>query len=150
MRHSSRLPSIHNDEFVDMLTYEEKSEAFVPLSDAKVAFTVGEEEDITIGLIINLTGWNAIDVNEFKLMRTPVTEVEPDEETNIYDAVANGSMPRYTPMANAIRVVNDKLRPMMVYTLDGRLVFNEMVEGVHIIPFAPGIYIIDGEKIQVK
>ncbi|MBQ7741920.1 MAG: DUF5013 domain-containing protein [Bacteroidaceae bacterium] len=147
---SSYLCVTRGDEFVDMLTYEEKSEAFVPLSDAKVAFTVGEEEDITIGLIINLTGWNAIDVNEFKLMRTPVTEVEPDEETNIYDAVANGSMPRYTPMANAIRVVNDKLRPMMVYTLDGRLVFNEMVEGVHIIPFAPGIYIIDGEKIQVK
>ena len=147
---SSYLCVTRGDEFVDMLTYEEKSEAFVPLSDGKVTFTVGEEENITIGLIVNLTGWNAIDINHFTLMRTPVTEVEPDDETDIYDAVANGSVPRYTPMANAIRVVNDKMRPMMVYTLDGRLVFNEMVEGVHIIPFAPGIYIIDGEKIQVK
>ena len=147
---SSYLCVTRGDEFVDMLTYEEKSEAFAPMSDGKVTFTVGEEEDITIGLIINLTGWNAIDINEFKLMRTPVTEVEPDDETDIYDAVANGSVPRYTPMANAIRVVNDQKRQMKVYTLDGRLVFNEMVEGVHIIPFAPGIYLIDGEKIQVK
>ncbi|MBO4593725.1 MAG: PKD domain-containing protein [Bacteroidaceae bacterium] len=147
---SSLLCVVRGDEFVDMLNYEEKSEAFVPLSDGTVNFTVGEEEDITIGLIINLTGWNAIDVNEFQLMRTPVLEVEPDEETSIYDAVDNGSIPRYTPMANAIRVVNSEMRPMLVYTLDGRLVFNEMVEGVHIIPFAPGIYIIDGEKIQVK
>ena len=147
---SSLLCVVRGDEFVDMLTYEDKAEAFVPLSDGTITFTVGEEEDITIGLIINLTGWNAIDISEFRLMRTPVTEVDADDETSIYDAVASGSIPRYTPMANAIRVVNQEKRPMKVYTLDGRLVFSEDVEGVHIIPFAPGVYIIDGEKLIVN
>ena len=147
---SSLICIVRGDEFVDMLTYEDKAEAYAPLSDGKITFTVGEEEPITIGLIINLTGWNAIDINEFRLMRTPVTEVDPDDETSVYDAVRSGDMPRYTPMANAIRVINEEKRPMLVYTLDGRLVFREDVEGVHIIPFAPGIYVIDGQKIQVK
>ena len=147
---SSLICVTRGDEFVDMLTYEEKAEAYAPLSDGKITFTVGEEEPITIGLIINLTGWNAIDIHEFRLMRTPVTEIEPDDETSVYDAVRSGDMPRYTPMANAIRVINEEKRPMVVYTLDGRLVFKEDVEGVHIIPFAPGIYVIDGQKIQVK
>ena len=147
---SSLICVTRGDEFVDMLTYEEKAEAYAPLSDGKITFTVGEEEPITIGLIINLTGWNAIDIHEFRLMRTPVTEVEPDDETSVYDAVRSGDMPRYTPMANAIRVINEEKRPMVVYTLDGRLVFKEDVEGVHIIPFAPGIYVIDGQKVQVK
>lgn len=147
---SSLICVVKGDKFVDMDNYETKSEVYASLANHSVTFSVGEEQDITLGLIINLRGWNAIDISEFKLMRTPMTEVEPDDETSVYSAVNNGSMRRYTPVANGIRVINEELRPMKVYTVDGRLVFSEMVEGVHIIPFLPGIYIIDGEKIQVK
>lgn len=147
---SSYICVVKGDEFVDMSNYETKADAYTSLANNSLTFSVGEEQDITIGLIVNLTGWNAIDINEFKLMRTPMTEVEPDDQTSVYSAVKEGSMHRYTPVTNGIRVINETLRPMKVYTVDGRLVFNEMVEGVHIIPFMPGIYLIDGEKIQVK
>lgn len=147
---SSYLCVVRGDEFVDMSNFEEKSLVYAPLSSQSVNFTVGEDEDVTIGVLINLKGWTAIDIAEFNLMRTPVIVVEPDDATSVYDAVESGSMKRYTPMTNAIRVINRERTPMRVYTLDGRLVFDEIVEGVHIIPFAPGIYIVDGEKIQVK
>lgn len=147
---SSYLCVVRGDQFVDMNTYESQSIAQTAMSNQTVTFTVGEEQEITFGLIINLTGWTAIDVAEFKLMRTPVKVVDPDDETSVYDAVDSGSMDRYTPMAHAIRVINRDRRPMRVYTLDGQLVFDEIVEGVHIIPFAPGIYVVDGQKIKVE
>lgn len=147
---SSFVCVVKGDEFVDMSNYEKNSLAYTTLANQTVAFTVGEEMPVTLGLIINLTGWTAIDVAEFKLMRTPVKVVEPDDDTSVYDAVESGSMKRYTPMGNAIRVINREPRRMRVFTVDGSLVFDQLVEGVHVIPFAPGIYVIDGEKIQVK
>ena len=132
-----------------MSTYEKKSAAYAPLSKQTITFTVGEDEPITLGLIINLEGWSAIDIAEFKLMRTPVKVVEQDDQTSVYDAVDGGDMKRYTPMSHAIRVINREPRRMRVFTIDGQLVFDHLVEGVHIIPFAPGIYVVDGEKIKV-
>lgn len=146
---SSFVCVTRGEEFVDMSTYEKKSAAYAPLSKQTITFTVGEDEPITLGLIINLEGWSAIDIAEFKLMRTPVKVVEQDDQTSVYDAVDGGDMKRYTPMSHAIRVINREPRRMRVFTIDGQLVFDHLVEGVHIIPFAPGIYVVDGEKIKV-
>lgn len=147
---SSMVCIVRGEDFVDMSDYAKKSLAYAPLSNQSITFTVGEEEPITLGVIVNLSGWSAIDIEQFKLMRTPVKVVEQDDQTSIYDAVESGDVKRYTPMTHAIRVVNREARPMKVYTLDGQLIFNQLVEGVHIIPFAPGIYIVDNEKIQVR
>lgn len=141
---------VRGDRFVDMTNYEAKSTAYAPLSKGTVTFTVGKEEPVSIGVIVNLKGWTAVDISEFKLMRTPVKEVNPDDETSVYDAVDNGSMKRYTPLDHAIRVITREPHRMRVYTIDGRLVFDQLVEGVHTIPFEPGIYLIDNEKIQVR
>lgn len=146
---SSLICIVRGDEFVDRSNYETQSIAYTSLSNRSVTFTVGEEQEITLGLIVNLYGWTAIDIAEFNLMRTPIKTVAPEDVTSVYDAVDNSTMRRYTPMSHAIRVINREPRQMKVYTLDGRLVFNQLVEGVHIIPFQPGTYIVDGEKIQV-
>ena len=146
---SSLVCIVWGEDFVDMSNYEKKSAAYAPLSKQTVTFTVGEETAVTLGVIINLEGWTAVDIAEFKLMRTPVKEVEQDDQASVYDAVDEGSMKRYTPMSRAIRVINKEPRQMKVFTLDGQLIFNHLVEGVHIIPFAPGIYLVDGEKIKV-
>ena len=37
-----------------------------------------------------------------------------------------------------------------IYTVDGKCVFNELVQGTHFIPMPAGIYVADGQKIIVK
>ena len=150
IRDSSLLCVVMGDEFVDMTNYEKKAEAYVSLSDTTVTFTVGEEQEVSLGVIVNIKGWTAIDIAGFRLMRTPLTVVEPDEETSVYDTAINDPDHRYTPMANAIRVIHPKKERLRVYNIDGLLEFDQDVEGVHILPFHPGIYIVNDKKIEVR
>ena len=76
--------------------------------------------------------------------------IEADGITHVYDAVRQGKTASIEGTLGAIRFACESAEDVKIYTLDGQCVFNDRVEGVHFIPFAPGIYIANGQKIIVR
>ncbi len=76
--------------------------------------------------------------------------LDADGLTHIYDAVREGKAGKYTGMAGGIRLVVEEAETVRIYNAAGRCVLNDTVEGVHFLPFEPGIYIVNGVKVAVR
>lgn len=81
---------------------------------------------------------------------SPTEVIEADGITHVYDAVRQGKAASIEGTLGAIRFACESAEDVKIYTLDGQCVFNDRVEGVHFIPFAPGIYIANGQKVIVR
>ena len=70
--------------------------------------------------------------------------------THIYESVAAGKTGKFAGLNGVIRIALQEKETVRIYTADGQCVLNDDVEGVHYIPFEPGVYIVNGEKVMVK
>lgn len=77
-------------------------------------------------------------------------ELDGDGLTHIYDAVKAGKEGKYSGVSGAIRLVIDKKENVRIYNVAGQCVLNDFVEGVHYIPFEPGVYVVNGVKVMVR
>ena len=76
--------------------------------------------------------------------------IDADGLTHVYEAIREGKTQNIEGTIGAIRFAFEQAELVKIYTLDGMCVFNDTVEGVHILPFAPGIYVANGQKIVVR
>lgn len=76
--------------------------------------------------------------------------VDADGLTSLQNAVAEGAKPAITGGEGTIRFVMTQPTEVFVYSADGTLVFRDIVEGTHYLPFRPGIYIANGVKVRVE
>ena len=76
--------------------------------------------------------------------------IQADGITHVYNAVKEGKTHRVEAVPGGIRFAFENAEEVKIYTLDGQCVFCDTVEGVHILPFAPGIYIAEGRKLKVE
>ena len=76
--------------------------------------------------------------------------IEADGITHVYNAIREGKTGNIEGTVGGIRFAFESAEDVKIYTLDGQCVFNDTVEGVHIIAFAPGIYIANGKKVVVR
>ena len=76
--------------------------------------------------------------------------IEADGITHVYNAIREGKTTNIEGTLGGIRFAFEKGEAVKVYTLDGQCVFNDTVEGVHIIAFPAGIYIANGRKVIVR
>lgn len=81
---------------------------------------------------------------------SPTEVLEADGMTHIYESVAAGKTGKFAGLNGVIRIVLQEKETVRIYTADGQCVLNDDVEGVHYIPFEPGVYIVNGEKVMVK
>ena len=82
---------------------------------------------------------------------TPAEEdIDADGLTHVYESVAAGKTGKYIGGNGAIRFAIEGSEQVVIYNAAGQCVFNDTVEGVHVIPFAPGIYVVNNEKIRVR
>ena len=77
-------------------------------------------------------------------------ELDSDGLTHIYESVKAGTIGKYSGVSGAIRLVIDGQENVRIYNAQGQCVFNDLVEGVHNIPFESGIYIVNGVKVIVR
>lgn len=76
--------------------------------------------------------------------------IEADGLTHIYQSVAAGKTQKFEGLNGAIRLVLQEPETVRIYTLAGQCVMNDIVEGLHFLPFDPGVYIVNGHKVIVK
>ena len=102
---------------------EEKALAWCPIMNGSVNFTLEEEKEISLGIIVNLTGQASFGINAFKLEGVTIEPLTPTDPTGIADSPA---------------ISHEGKNFKGVYDLSGRKVNGEMPQG---------IYIKDGKKV---
>ncbi|MBQ0088002.1 MAG: DUF5013 domain-containing protein [Prevotellaceae bacterium] len=139
-------------EFYGDADFRNKAIAYSELTENNsVDFVVAEESEITVGLVLNCSNINRIlGFSGFTLTYTPMDVKKADNLTNVYDAVKAGVQAKFSPVMGGIKVICENMENIRIYTVDGKCVFNDNVEGVHILPLQPGIYTVNGMKLEVR
>ncbi|MBO4551470.1 MAG: DUF5013 domain-containing protein, partial [Bacteroidaceae bacterium] len=121
---SSRLVACEGSTMVSDADCEEQALAWCPLASGSISFSLEEETEVSLGIIVNLTGQSSFGINAFKLEGVTIEPLEPEDPTGINEVNENDNLN-----------VNKG-----VYDLSGRKVANPQ----------KGIYIKDGNKVLIK
>jgi len=126
---TSRLVACVGNTMVSDADCEEQALAWCSLVDGSINFTLYEETEVSLGIIVNLTGQCSFGIHAFKLEGVTIEPVEPSDPTGI-NVVDNGKW------------TMDNVQCKGIYDLSGRKVIDGKLN--------PGIYIKDGRKVVVK
>ena len=127
---TSRLVVCKGSKMISDAECEEKAIAWCKLMDGNVSFTLAEETEVSLGIIVNLTGQASFGINAFKLEGVTIEQLTPEDPTGIKDL-------------KDFKDVKD-LRDLRegIYDLSGRKVADTQLKS--------GIYIKEGKKVLVK
>ena len=117
---------------------------------SSIDFVLGQDTQVSLGILYNLSSYSLCNFTKFTLYRQELDVAEADGETSIYDAIADGNAQTITPRDGGVVIASKDKQEFRIYTVDGKCVFNELVQGTHFIPMPAGIYVADGQKIIVK
>ena len=115
-----------------------------------IDFLLGQDTQVSLGILYSMTSYSRCNFTKFTLYRQELDVAEADGETSIYDAIADGNAQTITPRDGGVVIASKDKQEFRIYTVDGKCVFNELVQGTHFIPMPAGIYVADGQKIIVK
>ena len=107
---------------------EEKALAWNKLVDGTISFTLEEEKEVSLGIIVNLTGQSSFGINAFKLEGVTIEPIMPTDPTGI-NTIDNGQL----------TVGNET---DAVYDLSGRRIGAKATK--------KGVYIVNGKKVVIK
>ncbi|MBO7068128.1 MAG: PKD domain-containing protein [Bacteroidaceae bacterium] len=132
---TSRLVACEGKTMVSDAECEQKALAWSKLAEGTISFSLAEETEVSLGIIVNLTGQSSFGINAFKLEGVTIEPLTPTEPDGIMEVKSEG--------------VKKEKSATAIYDLSGRLVGNgkwRMENG----QLKPGIYIIGGEKVVIK
>ena len=109
---------------------EEKALAWSKLMDGSISFSLDEEKEVSLGIIVNLTGQSSFGINAFKLEGITIEPLIPTRMEEIKDLHLS---------------IHDE--EGAVYNLAGQMVNGKRSKGK--LP-PKGIYIKGGTKLLVK
>ena len=110
---------------------EEKAIAWALLSDGTISFTLNEEKEVSLGIIVNLTGQSSFGISAFKLEGIAIEPLTPEDPTGIESLTPSFSQRRGE-----------------IFDLSGRKISSEVISSHSTLK--KGIYIMDGHKVLVK
>jgi hypothetical protein len=84
---SSRLVVCKGNTMVSDAECEEKALVWCNLIDGKVAFTLDSETEVSLGIIVNITGKTGFNISAFKLEGVTIEPITPVVPTGITDVV---------------------------------------------------------------
>ena len=112
---------------------EEKALAWCKLVERTVNFTLTDETEISLGIIVNLTGQSSFGINAFKLEGVTIEPIAPSNPDGI------GSIEKEKSIVNSEKPVT------AIYDLSGRKVFNAQSSTPNGVK--KGIYIQGSKKV---
>ena len=125
---TSRLVACEGSTMVSDAACEEKALAWCKLMDGSINFTLEEEKEVSLGIIVNLTGQSSFGIHAFKLEGVTI---EPLIPTRI-DEIKNEEL-------------KNKNENGAVYNLAGQMVNSKWSKVNDKLP--KGVYIVNGKKI---
>jgi len=127
---TSRLVACEGNTMVSDAECEEKALAWCLLSEGSINFTLEEETEVSLGIIVNLTGQSSFGINAFKLEGVTIEPLIPTGIEDLKDA------------KNAKDIEN---LDNAIYSLSG-LRLSKVQQGINIIRTAEGSV----KKVLVK
>ena len=117
---TSRLVVCEGRKMVSDAECEEKALAWCKLMDGTVSFTLSEETEVSLGIIVNLTGQSSFGIHAFQLEGVTIEPLTPSDPTGIRPP---------QPMFNG---QSSMFNGNSVYDLSGRKVPNVQFNKVYI------------------
>ena len=99
---------------------EEKAIAWCKLVEGTVSFTLTEDTDVSLGIIVNLTGQSSFGINAFKLEGITLEPIAPANPDGI------GSIEKEKS------IVNSEKSATAIYDLSGRRINSQLPKGIYI------------------
>lgn len=115
---TSRLVACEGSTMVSDAECEEKAIAWCKLVEGSISFTLDEEKEVSLGIIVNLTGQSSFGINAFKLEGVTIEPITPGDPTGIK-----------TIESGQLKVDNEV---DAVYDLSGRKVSGQLSRGIYI------------------
>ena len=122
---TSRLVVCEGSKMVSDAECEQKALAWAKLIDGTVSFTLLEETEVSLGIIVNLTGQSSFGINAFKLEGATLEPLTPSNPDGIHSPKTDSKL--------------STLHSPLIYDLSGRKVPN--------VPSKKNIYIQNNKKI---
>ena len=122
----TRLVACEGSEMVSDAECEEQALAWCPIMNGSISFELEEETEVSLGIIVNLTGQSSFGINAFKLEGVTIEPLTAEEPDGIV-------LPAASPEGKDFKGI---------YDLSGRKVSDGKLQS--------GIYIRDGRKEIVK
>ncbi len=117
---------------------------FAPITEGEVSFSIEKDTQVRVGLLLNTRGETKQHFRSFYLKRkyglgdmTSIDTPVADGTTSV-EAVAGGVM------VNAASATNVK-----VYSVDGKLIYDNVVSGTEYIALPAGVYVVNKTKVVV-
>ena len=133
---TSRLVVCEGSKMISDAECEEKALAWAKLVDGIVNFTLSEETEVSLGIIVNLTGQASFGINAFKLEGVTLEPLTPSDPTGINAPKENNVQ------CSMFNVQSNK----GVYDLSGRKVPNVQCSMFNV-QSKKGVHIINGKKV---
>ena len=133
---NSRLVVCEGSKMVSDAECEEKALAWCKLMEGSVSFTLTEETEVSLGIIVNLTGQSSFGINAFKLEGSTIEPLSPSDPTGIAQSLY--SLPTREGQG-------ESLNSQSVYDLTGRKVNSQF--SIFNSQLKKGVHIINGKKV---
>ena len=135
---TSRLVVCEGKKMVSDAECEEKAIAWCKLMEGTVSFTLTEETEVSLGIIVNLTGQSSFGINAFKLEGSTIEPLTPSDPDGIQSPIQNSKF----------KIQNHEAS---VYDLSGRKISvqssgNSKLSTLNS-QLKKGVYIIDNKKV---
>ncbi len=130
---TSRLVVCEGSKMVSDAECEEKALAWCKLMDGSVNFTLTEETEVSLGIIVNLTGQSSFGINAFKLEGSTIEPLTPSDPTGIEP-----------PSNSQFSILNFQFEKG-VYDLSGRKINSQF--SIFNSQLKKGVYIQNGKKL---
>ena len=138
---TSRLVVCEGSRMVSDAECEEKALAWCKLTAGTVSFTLTEETEVSLGIIVNLTGQSSFGINAFKLEGVTIEPLTPSDPTGIKAPTFNSQSLYSLPTREG---QGGSLNSQFIYDLSGRKIVNgKWLNG----KLPKGIYIQNGKKL---
>ena len=131
----SRIVACEGNTMVSDAECEDKALAWNKLAEGSINFTLAEETEVSLGIIVNLTGQSSFGINAFKLEGVTIEPLTPSENPDGLNDIKESED------------YKDVKEGWAIYDLSGRQVVNGKLSDTKL---SPGIYIMNGHKVLVK
>lgn len=133
-------------------TEELKTEAlaYAPLSGKTLVFSLKEESEVSLGMVINMSGANYLCVSELSLIQSGLTALDANGITGIGDVVAGQSSLNIEVENGGLYLTAEKPVSVTICTVGGAVVYHAELTGSKRIDLQKGIYLVNGKKVIVK
>lgn len=124
---------------------------YAPLADKEMTFVVDDEKEVSLGMLINMSGLSCLTIKELRLEQLNYRQVDANGEIT-----AIGQLPvdetdglRIDVQGGKAVLTVDSPRRVRVYTVAGQLAFDREVTGSVTLNLPAGVYVADGRKFII-